>query len=51
MAGAIEVMRSPVLGSNVNWEIVGLSIIISVVLFIIGLFYFRSTEYYFADIA
>lgn len=51
MAGAIELLRSPVAHSALNVQLVIISIIVSFVLFFAGLFYFRKTEYYFADLA
>lgn len=51
MAGAIELLRSPVAHSALNIQLVVISIIISFILFFAGLFYFRKTEYYFADLA
>jgi lipopolysaccharide transport system permease protein len=51
MAGAIDMMRSTVTYVPVDWFLVAISASISVLLFIAGLFYFRKTEYYFADLA
>ncbi|MBI4945028.1 MAG: ABC transporter permease [Bacteroidetes bacterium] len=51
LAGAIELLRSPVAHSVLNIQLVVISLIISFVLFFFGLFYFRKTEYYFADLA
>lgn len=51
MAGAIELLRSPVTHSELNIQLVVTSVSVSLVLFFYGLFYFRKTEYYFADLA
>ena len=51
MAGVIETARGTLLGIRaVNWQILSVSIIVSIALFIFGIFYFRKTERYFADI-
>jgi len=52
MSGVINNARAGLLGrSPIEWDIVGISLLISTVYFIIGLYYFRTTEKYFADIA
>lgn len=51
MAGAIELLRASVVHAPLNIQLVAISAITSMVLFIAGLFYFRKTEYYFADLA
>lgn len=51
MAGAISLLRSAVTYSPVDWQLVSFSTFIAVLLFLLGLFYFRKTEYYFADLA
>lgn len=38
-------------GTNLDWEILGISAGASILVFIIGLYYFRSTERFFADLA
>jgi len=51
MAGVIETARGTLLGIRaVNWQLLSISIIVSIALFIFGIFYFRKTERYFADI-
>lgn len=51
MAGVIETARAVILGTrNVDWYILSVSAVISIGLFIFGIFYFRKTENYFADI-
>ena len=51
MTGAIDLIRSSVAGTILSWETVIISIFVSIILFLIGLIYFRKTEYYFADLA
>jgi len=51
MAGVIETARGALLGiREVNWQLLSISIVVSIVLFVFGIFYFRKTERYFADI-
>jgi lipopolysaccharide transport system permease protein len=51
MAGVIEFARAVILGTrNMDWPMLLMSMIISVGLFIFGIYYFRKTENYFADI-
>jgi len=51
ISGVITNARAALLGQGVvDWQIMGISIFMSIVFFITGLFYFRSTEKYFADI-
>lgn len=49
--GAIELFRGSFYGATIDMTIVGISLCVSLVLAITGLFYFRKTESYFADIA
>ena len=52
MTGVIETARAGLIGSGpVNFNILAISGIISIVLFLFGIFYFRKTEKLFADIA
>lgn len=51
MAGAIDLLRSCLTNSPVDWSQIGLSISFAFLLFLGGLYYFRKTEYYFADLA
>lgn len=51
ISGALELMRGIFVGYEINYETVILSLIVSCVLFIIGIVYFRKTEDYFADLA
>lgn len=50
MTGVIEALRATFAGTFINWGILGISALSSVVLFLIGLYYFKSTERFFADI-
>lgn len=51
ISGAIEILRGALNGIAPSMTIVGQCLLISLILFSIGLSYFRKTEYYFADIA
>lgn len=51
ISGALELMRSIFVGYSVNTETVLLSLSTSLLLFVIGIVYFRKTESYFADLA
>lgn len=51
MAGAIDLVRSSLTGGSVSLHVIVSSIISALFFFFIGLFYFRKTESYFADIA
>lgn len=51
LSGALELMRGLFVGHTINFETVMISSITSVLLFIIGVLYFRKTESYFADLA
>ncbi len=51
IAGVIETVRTTFSGgSAVNWPILGVSAMASLALFLVGLYYFKSTERFFADI-
>lgn len=50
MAGVVEGFRYCLLGTPVNWQLVTLSLLITVALFIFGLFLFRRMERRFADV-
>lgn len=51
MAGAITVMRSSLLQTgSINWQIIFISLGISIFLLLAGIAYFRKTERFFADI-
>jgi lipopolysaccharide transport system permease protein len=51
MAGVITLARASFLGTTVvDWNSIGLSALVAIGLFIIGLTYFRKTERFFADV-
>lgn len=51
MAGVIEAERIVFAGGNViNWQIFGISSLMAILFFIVGLYYFKSTERFFADL-
>ncbi len=51
MTGVISAMRGAFLGDQViNWLLVSLSVVVSVVMFWLGLYYFKGREKEFADI-
>lgn len=51
ISGALELMRGVFVGYEINYGTVVLSLIVSCILFIVGIIYFRKTEDYFADLA
>jgi lipopolysaccharide transport system permease protein len=51
ISGALELFRGLFLSYSVDYTTILLSTITSLVLFIAGIFYFRKTESYFADLA
>jgi lipopolysaccharide transport system permease protein len=51
ISGALELMRGIFVGYTINYETVYISMVSSLVIFIIGIIYFRKTESYFADLA
>ena len=51
MAGAIDLLRASILHVPPDWPLIGINFLISVCLFVLGVAYFRKTEYYFADLA
>jgi lipopolysaccharide transport system permease protein len=51
ISGVISNARSGILGQGiVDFGVLGISLLMSIVYFVIGLYYFRRTERYFADI-
>ena len=51
ISGVVTNARSGLLGQGtVDFNILGISIFMSILYFVVGLYYFRSTERYFADI-
>lgn len=52
MASVINGARTGLLGrSTIEWDTLAVSLFVSIIYFLFGLFYFRRTESYFADIA
>jgi lipopolysaccharide transport system permease protein len=52
ICGVISNARAGILGNSpIEWPVLGISLGVSILYFFIGLYYFRSTERYFADIA
>lgn len=52
MTGIIEAARSGILGDKpIDFHLLLISAVISVILFLVGIFYFRRTERIFADVA
>jgi lipopolysaccharide transport system permease protein len=50
MAGVVIGFRHALLGSPASWEVIGISLAVSLLLFVSGLFIFRRMENRFADI-
>jgi len=50
MAGIVDAYRSAILGKPFDWQHLGISLGAAVVMFLIGLAFFRKTEGYFADV-
>jgi len=51
MVGIVDGFRSAMLGRPWNFQVLGISSGVTVLMFIVGLYYFRKTERKFADIA
>lgn len=51
LTSVIETTRAIIGGSDINFMLVGLGLLISMTIFIVGLGYFNRTEKFFADIA
>jgi len=51
MYAAISVFRLPLTNVPPDWTLISISLVSGVLVFVIGLAYFRRTENYFADIA
>jgi lipopolysaccharide transport system permease protein len=49
--GAIELFRAPLTGVAPDMNVIMIGILVSLLAAMTGLFYFRKTESYFADIA
>jgi len=51
MTGVIKAARAAILGNApINWFLLGISALASIVLLIVGYIFFKKTEHYFADI-
>jgi lipopolysaccharide transport system permease protein len=51
MTGVIKAARAAILGTTpVNWNLLLISLVVTIVIFIIGIIFFKKTERYFADI-
>jgi lipopolysaccharide transport system permease protein len=50
MAGVVLGFRHCLLGSDASWQVMGVSLAVSVLLFVSGLFIFRRMERQFADV-
>ena len=51
MSGVIEAFRNSIIGKNpVDWSLLGISVLLIVFIVSIGVYYFKKTEQYFADI-
>jgi lipopolysaccharide transport system permease protein len=51
IASAIQLCRSVFTGQQVDWQGVAIGSSVAIVLFFIGIYTFRKTESYFADLA
>ncbi len=51
LAGAINMARYAFIDAPVRWDLVGISWVSAIVLLLVGVFVFRKTEAYFADLA
>lgn len=50
MAGIVDAYRSAIFGKPFDWPHLGLSLGVAVIMFLIGIAFFRKTEGYFADV-
>ena len=50
LTGWVEGLRASVLGTPLNWQGVGISLALTVVIFVVGLGYFEKSERRFADV-
>ncbi len=51
IASAIQLCRSIFTGAQVDWQAIALGSIVAILFLFIGIFTFRKTEAYFADLA
>jgi len=51
MTGVIKAAHAAILGTTpINWLLLSISFVVTVLMFVVGLIYFKKTERYFADI-
>lgn len=50
LTGLVEAHRAAILGLSIDWPLLGLSTMLTLVIFVSGYIYFKSVEKYFADI-
>ena len=50
LSGLVDVHRALILGTSINWQSLGISVGLTLIVFISGYMYFKSVEKYFADI-
>ncbi|MEO6302113.1 MAG: ABC transporter permease [Bacteroidia bacterium] len=51
MSAPLDIFRAGITSGSVNWEVNIVSIASSLIIFVVGLIYFKKTEAYFADLA
>jgi lipopolysaccharide transport system permease protein len=51
MTGAIQLLRGSLVSTDTDWVLLGITMGACLFWFVLGLLYFKRTEYYFADIA
>ncbi len=51
IAGAINLARAPFMHTAIDWQFIMLNLVISLLLLVAGVYIFRKTEAYFADLA
>ena len=51
MNAAIELFRSPLSGTSPDFAVIGIGVLSTLLFFAMGIFYFRKTESYFADLS
>jgi lipopolysaccharide transport system permease protein len=47
---AIELFRAPLSGIDADWTVVGIGLVSTILILLSGIYYFRKTESYFADL-
>ncbi len=51
MTGAVNLGRAAFTDMAIDWPIIGISLLSGLLLFLLGIYFFRKTEAYFADVA